>query len=154
MPRHDGSHFANGIFKLIFMNANFCISNEFSLEHVSYLIYNMAELAQIMSWCRKGDKPLSDRIMTHTCVSQLKMFVDVDVRLFIRHSLHHWCVPTDGRIATDHWDDRPLADFDPGIRFAYCNFSSHTNTNSVLMKYYRLQSMYFTFTFRNVQTIC
>ena len=55
--------FADNIFKCIFMNEMFCISIQISLKFVlKGPIDNNTALVQIMAWCRKGDKPLSEPI--------------------------------------------------------------------------------------------
>ena len=45
-PRQNGRHFADDIFKCIFLNENL-------------LMHNNPALVQIMAWRRSGDKPLS-----------------------------------------------------------------------------------------------
>ena len=63
--RQDGRHFAFGILKYIFLNEDFWISNKSSSKYVPWgPTGNMSTLVQIMVWCRTGDKPLSDPIMT------------------------------------------------------------------------------------------
>ena len=62
--RHNGRHLVNNIFKCIFLNENFWISNNMSLKCVPLdLIDNMSSLVQIMAWCRISDKPLSEPMM-------------------------------------------------------------------------------------------
>ena len=62
--RQKGRHFADDIFKCIFLNETFRILNEISLKYVPYgPINNMSALVQIMAWCRIGDKrPLSEQM--------------------------------------------------------------------------------------------
>ena len=72
-PRQDGRHFPGNIFKCIFLNENVWISINISLKFVPKdPINNIPGLAQIMAWCRPGDKPLSEPMMvsllTHICV--------------------------------------------------------------------------------------
>ena len=74
-PRQDGRHFADDIFKCIFLNENAWISLEISLKFVPKVrINNIPALVQIMAWRRPGDKPLSepmmDNLLTHICVTQ------------------------------------------------------------------------------------
>ena len=74
-PRQNGRHFADVIFKCIFMNENVRISINISLKCVpKNLINNIPALVQIMAWRRPGDKPLSEPMMvnllTHICVTQ------------------------------------------------------------------------------------
>ena len=74
-PRQNGRHFADVIFKCIFLNKNVWISLKISLRFVSKVpIDNIPALVQIMAWRRSGDKPLSEPIRvslpTHTCVTR------------------------------------------------------------------------------------
>ena len=73
-PRQNGRHFADDIFKCIFLNENVWISIEISLNFVPKgPINNIPALVQIMAWRRPGDKPLSEAMMvnlpTHICVT-------------------------------------------------------------------------------------
>ena len=68
--RQDGRHFADDIFKCIFFTENCCILIQFSPKYVPMgPIDNMAALVQIMALCRKGDKPLSESMMTQSTAS-------------------------------------------------------------------------------------
>ena len=74
-PRRNRRHFANDIFKHIFLYENIWISIEISLKFVSKVpINNIPALAQIMAWRRLGDKPLSEpmlvRLPTRICVTR------------------------------------------------------------------------------------
>ena len=74
-PRQNGRHFADDIFKCIFLNENVWISIKISLKFVPKgPINNIPALVQIMAWRRPGDKPLSEPMMvnlpTHICVSR------------------------------------------------------------------------------------
>ena len=74
-PRRNRRHFADYIFKCIFMNENAWISNEISLKFVlKDPINNMPSYVQTMAWRRPGDKPLSEPMMvrsfTHICVTR------------------------------------------------------------------------------------
>ena len=74
-PRQNGRHFADDIFKCIFVNENAWISLKNSLKFVPKVrINNIAALVQIMAWCRPGDQPLPESIMvnlqTHICVTR------------------------------------------------------------------------------------
>ena len=87
-PRQNGRHFAEDIFKRIFMNKNVRISINISLKFVPKgLINNIPALVQIMAWCRPGDKPLSEPMMvnllTHICVTR-PQWVKI-MALLIRH---------------------------------------------------------------------
>ena len=73
-PRQNGRHFADAIFKCIFLNKNVSISIKISLNFVlKCSINNIPALVQIMAWRRPGDKPLSEpimvKILTHICVT-------------------------------------------------------------------------------------
>ena len=74
-PRQNGRHFADDIFKCIFLTENIWISIKISLKFVPKgPINNIPALVQIMAWRRPGDKPLSEPMMvnlpTHICVSR------------------------------------------------------------------------------------
>ena len=72
-PRQNGCHFADDIFKCIFLNENIWILIKISLKFVpNASINNIPALVQIMAWRHPGDKPLSEPMMvnlpTHICV--------------------------------------------------------------------------------------
>ena len=74
-PRQNGRHFADDIFKCIFLNENVWISIKISLKFVPKgPINNIPALVQIMAWRRPGAKPLSEPMMvnlpTHICDSR------------------------------------------------------------------------------------
>ena len=74
-PRQNGRHFADGIFKCIFVNENVWIPIKISLTFVPQVpINNIPALVQIMAWHRPGDKPLSGpmmvRLPAHICVTR------------------------------------------------------------------------------------
>ena len=74
-PRQNGRHFANDIFKCIFLNENVWIPIEIWMKFVPKgPINNIPALVQIMAWRRRGDKPLSEPMMvsltTHICVTR------------------------------------------------------------------------------------
>ena len=86
-PRENGRHFADDIFKCIFLNENVWIPINVSLKFVPKgPINNIPTLRQIMAWRRSGNKPLSEpvmlRLMTHICVARSQW-----VKLFFGHSL-------------------------------------------------------------------
>ena len=57
-PRQNGRHFADNIFKRIFLNENVEIAIKMSLKFVPKgRINNIPALVQVMAWCRPGDKP-------------------------------------------------------------------------------------------------
>ena len=73
--RQNGHHFADDIFKCIFLNENVWIMIKISLTFVPKgPINNIPALFQIMAWPRAGDKPLSETMMvslpTHICVTR------------------------------------------------------------------------------------
>ena len=72
-PRQNGRHFADDIFKCIFLNENVSISIKISLKFVPKgPVNNIPALVQIMAWRRPGDKPLSEpvNLPTHICVTR------------------------------------------------------------------------------------
>ena len=74
-PRQGGWHFADDIFKCIFLNEDAWMSINISLKFVPKdQINNIPALSQIMAWRRPGDKPLSEPmlivLLTHICVTQ------------------------------------------------------------------------------------
>ena len=71
----NGWHFADGIFKWIFLNESVWIPIKISLKFVPKgPVNNVPVLVQIMAWRRSGYKPLSEAMMvnfpTHVCVSR------------------------------------------------------------------------------------
>ena len=74
-PRKNGRHFADDIFRCIFVNEKFCILIKISLNFVpTGPIDNISALVQIMAWRCPGAKPLSEPMMvsllTHICVTR------------------------------------------------------------------------------------
>ena len=74
-PRHNGRHFADDIFKCIFLNENDWIPIKIPLKFVPKGSINcILALVQIMAWRRPGDKPLTEtlmvRLLTHICVTR------------------------------------------------------------------------------------
>ena len=60
----NGRHFADDIFKCIFLNENVSIAIKISLKFVPKgPINNILALVQIMAWRRTGDKPLSEAMV-------------------------------------------------------------------------------------------
>ena len=75
MPRWNAHHFADGIFKRIFVNTNVWISTITSPTFVPKgPINNILALDQMMACCRQGDKPLSEpmvvTLLTHICITR------------------------------------------------------------------------------------
>ena len=73
--RQNGRHFADDIFKCIFLNENVWAPIKISLKVVPKgLINNIPALVKIMAWRRPGGKPLSEpvvvNLMTHICVTR------------------------------------------------------------------------------------
>ena len=73
-PRQNGRHFADDIFRRIFLNEDVWIQLKISLKFVPKgPINNIPTLVQVMAWRRPGDKPLSEPMMfslsTHICVT-------------------------------------------------------------------------------------
>ena len=72
-PGQNGRHFADDIFKCIFLNENIWITFKISLKFVpKSSMNNIPVLVQIMAWRRPGDKPLFEPMMvnspTHICI--------------------------------------------------------------------------------------
>ena len=64
-PRQNSRHFADNIFRCIFMNQKLCILIEISLKCVpNSPIDNNPALILIMAWRRLGNKPLSEPMLT------------------------------------------------------------------------------------------
>ena len=88
-PRPNRRHFADDIFKCIFLNENAWISLKISLKFVPKVrINNIPALVQMMAWRRPGDKPLSEPMMvsllTHICVAW-PQWVKITIRVY------GWC---------------------------------------------------------------
>ena len=101
-PKWNGQHFADDIFKRIFVNENVWISIKISLKFVPKgPINNIASLIQIMAWCRPGDKPLSElmmvRLLTHICVPR-PQGVNIDWWRSLSYTQTSW-------LAITHFDD-------------------------------------------------
>ena len=64
--RQSGRHFADDIFKCIFLNEKVLIFIQISLKLVpKNPINNKSTLFQIMAWCWSGDKPLSEPMLVY-----------------------------------------------------------------------------------------
>ena len=64
-PGQNGRHFADDIFRWIFVNEKFCILINISMKFVPKGLNNdIPTLVHIMAWCRIGDKPLSEPMLT------------------------------------------------------------------------------------------
>ena len=91
-PRQNGRHFADDIFKCIFLNENVWISIKISLKFAPKGPINIIPaLVQIMAWRRLGDKPLSEPMIvcltTHICVTR-PQWVNSNYRLALRVQFH------------------------------------------------------------------
>ena len=65
-PKQNGRHFADDIFKRIFLNENVLIPIKISLKCVPMgSINDIPALVQIVAWRRQGDKPLSEPMMVN-----------------------------------------------------------------------------------------
>ena len=99
-PRQDGRHFADNIFKCIFLNENVWIPIKNSLKFVPKgPINNIPTLVQIMAWRRSGDKTLSEPMMvsslTHICVTR-PQWVNTKRCIFFTQSDWLGCKNNDG----------------------------------------------------------
>ena len=88
-PRQNGRHFADDIFKFIFLNETVWMLLDISLKFIPEVqINNIPALVQIMAWRRPGDKPLSEpmmvRFLTHICVTR-PQWVKTHLRVTIIH---------------------------------------------------------------------
>ena len=100
-PRWNKCHFADDIFKYIFLNENVLSLIEISLKFIPKgPINNTPALVQIMACRRPGDKPLPEPIMiillTHICVTR-PQWVNSFHPQCARSVHHHWvcrCVRT------------------------------------------------------------
>ena len=106
-PRQNGRHFADDIFKCIFLNQNVWISSKISLKFVlKGPINNIPALVQIMAWRRPGDKPLSEPMMvnlpTHICVSR-PQWVNADSRFWLIHDCDTYLTYYVISIKECHW---------------------------------------------------
>ena len=92
-PGQNGCHFADDIFKCIFLNENVWTPIKISLKFVPKgPINNIPALVQIMAWRRPGDKPLSETMMvrlpTHIWVTQPQWVITWSI--FTQILLNHW----------------------------------------------------------------
>ena len=79
-PTQNGCHFADDIFKCIFLNENASIAIKISPQFVPKgPINNILALVQIMAWRRSGDKPLSEPMIV-----SLPMYIWVTRPLWVK----------------------------------------------------------------------
>ena len=88
-PRQNERHFADDMFKCIFLNENAWIPMEISLKFVPKgPINKIPALFQIMAWRRPGDKPLSETmlvsLLAHKCVTRPQWVKHVTFGLMTR----------------------------------------------------------------------
>ena len=96
--RQIGQHFADDIFKCIFVNEGLWVLINISLKFVPKVqINNIPALVQIMAWCRPSDKPLTEPMMktllTQVCVTRSQCVNIVFVAGFSyakKFILNHW----------------------------------------------------------------
>ena len=74
-PKRNEQHFADDIFKRIFIHENVWVPIKISWKFVpNGPVNNIPAMFQIMAWRRPGDKPLSEPMMvslpTHLCVAR------------------------------------------------------------------------------------
>ena len=87
-PRRKGRHFADDVFKCIFLNENIWISLMISLKFVPNVpINNIPALVQIMAWGRSGDKPLSEPIMVSILYWRIYASLGLNE---LKTFPHHW----------------------------------------------------------------
>ena len=133
-PRRNGHHFAEDIFKRIYLNENIWIMFKNLLEFVPKgLINNIPVLFLIMAWRRPGGKPLSElmlvRSLTHICVTR-PQWVDgplsgePPMMVFLMGSMHK-----DPLIQTfdDIFIDKLIKTFDE-ISYSFLHFTKHKST--------------------------
>ena len=94
--RRNRRHFADDIFKCIFLTKAVWNSIEISLKFIPKgYMNNILALVQIMAWRRLGDQPISEPMMvillTHICVTPLQRVKDIAVshRAFLNVCISH-----------------------------------------------------------------
>ena len=114
-PKQNGRHFADHIFKCIFLNENTWIPIKISLKFVHKCpINNIPTLVQIMAWHRPGDKPLSEpmvvSLLMHICITWpqwvkcliWKSLPYISLLMLIYHLVHY--IPEHTlELMTDEW---------------------------------------------------
>ena len=96
--RQNFCHFADDIFKCIFLNENVWISLTISLKCVpNDRIDNVSALVQMMAWRRPSDTPLSEpmmvRLLTHIWVTR-RQWVNIVANGLFYVYLHFFCILT------------------------------------------------------------
>ena len=88
-PIRNRRHFADEIFKCIFLNENVWIALKISLEFVPKVrINNIPALVQIMAWRRPGDKPLSEPMMVHSASSVSPFVATKQLMWLLEHEIY------------------------------------------------------------------
>ena len=118
-PGQNGRHFADDIFKCIFLNENVWILIKISLKCIPDVwIINIPSLVQIMAWRRSGDKPLSEpvmvRLMTNICATLPQWVNSVNAKLsysiFMRSTTLHLFTQLNLVVALlQHWGQDKMA---------------------------------------------
>ena len=89
-PRQNRCHFAD-VFKGNFLNENVWIPIKISLKFVSIgPINNIPALVQIMAWCRTGNKPLSEPMMTQFNDACMRQWVKGWCLSITHYTITHW----------------------------------------------------------------
>ena len=85
--RQNGRHFADDIFKWIFLNENMWILIHISLKFVPKgQISNIPAMVQIMVWRRSGDKPLSEPMMVSLL---MHIYASLSLNVLISRAPYH-----------------------------------------------------------------
>ena len=100
--RQKGRHFADDIFKCIFLNENLWILLKISLKFIPKVwIHNIPALVQIMAWRQPGDKPLSEPIIAYfaevymhhsASITYYKVNWSVPSQYLNQWLLVYWCI--------------------------------------------------------------
>ena len=122
-PRQNGCHFADDIFKCIFLNENVSIPIKISMKFVPKgPIKNNPALVQIMAWRRPGDKPLSEPVMvsllTHICVTR-PQWVNVEWYNKLQYK----------QFSLKNWPTFVVHDLDISYNLSFIH-ASHVNLNT------------------------
>ena len=117
-PGQNWRHFADDIFKCIFLNENVWIPIKISLKFVPKgPINNIPALVQIMAWHQPGGKPLSEpmmgRLPTHICVTRPQ-----------------WVMGCNNSSLTRWWSVRAVK-----VRVWMGNYMAHRKTNEIIYTY-------------------
>ena len=94
-PRQNGRHFADHIFKCIFLNKNVWFPIKISLKFVPKgQINKIPAMVQIMDWRRPGDKPLSEPMVvslpTHICVIRPQWVKPLETMIICKSCVYLW----------------------------------------------------------------